>query len=178
MADDLTVLFVGYQAPGTLGALIRDGAPRVRIHGEEIKSRRASAPSIPIPAMPTATSWSTGRGRLLPDLGSALLVHGEPDAVEGPADASVAGLERTRIVAPELDQAFGSTSATAAGRPSRRRLPHAPPGAAAGQRRVTGTMTMPHAARSTHRAPAGSRRPPTPEIAERSATTDRRPSNR
>jgi metallo-beta-lactamase family protein len=104
---DSTVLFVGYQAPGTLGALIRDGAPRVRIHGEEInvKARIRAIDSYSGHAdRDELVEWARP---LLPTLGSALLVHGEPEAVRGLADSlSGAGLERTRIHAPSLDQAF------------------------------------------------------------------------
>lgn len=104
---DSTVLFVGYQAPGTLGALVRDGAPRVRIHGEEINVK-ARIRAI------DAYSGHADRDELvewvrplLPTLGSALLVHGEPDAVRGLADGlTAAGLERPRMLAPDLDQAF------------------------------------------------------------------------
>ena len=104
---DSTVLFVGYQAPGTLGALIRDGAPRVRIHGEEIdvKARIRAIDAYSGHAdRDELVQWARP---LLPTLGSALLVHGEPDAVRDLADSlSASGLERPRILAPELDQAF------------------------------------------------------------------------
>jgi len=104
---DSTVLFVGYQAPGTLGALVRDGAPRVRIHGEEVnvKARIRSIDAYSGHAdRDELVEWARP---LLPTLGSALLVHGEPDAVRGLADGlAAARLERPRIFAPDLDQAF------------------------------------------------------------------------
>jgi metallo-beta-lactamase family protein len=104
---DSTVLFVGYQAPGTLGAVIRGGAPTVRIHGEEVRVK-ARIRSI------DAYSGHADRDELvawtrpmLMRLGTALLVHGEPNSMDGLADALVrAGLPRERIAAPELDQAF------------------------------------------------------------------------
>jgi metallo-beta-lactamase family protein len=105
--SDATVLFVGYQAPGTLGALIRDGSPRVRIHGEEIdvKARIRTIGAYTGHAdRDELVDWARP---LLPDLGSALLVHGEPAAARGLAEAlGAAGLAADRIVAPELDQSF------------------------------------------------------------------------
>lgn len=104
---DSTALFVGYQAPGTLGALIREGAPRVRIHGEEInvKARIRTIDAYSGHAdRDELVAWAR---ELLPRLGSALLVHGEPDAAQGLADSlAAAGLEPHRILVPELDQAF------------------------------------------------------------------------
>lgn len=104
---DSTVLFVGYQAPGTLGALIRDGVRRVRIHGEEIdvKARiRAISAYSGHADRDELVEWARP---LIPALGSALLVHGEPDSARGLADSlSAAGLDSARIRAPDLDQAF------------------------------------------------------------------------
>ena len=104
---DSTVLFVGYQAPGTLGAIIRSGAPRVRIHGEEVNVKAR------IRAM-DAYSGHADRDELvqwaqptLEGLGTALLVHGEPEPAQGLATALAnAGLERRRILTPQLDEAF------------------------------------------------------------------------
>ena len=104
---DSTVLFVGYQAPGTLGAVIRGGAASVRIHGEEVRVK-ARIRSI------DAYSGHADRDELVAwtrpmmgRLGTALLVHGEQNAIDGLADALVrAGLPRNDIAAPELDQRF------------------------------------------------------------------------
>ncbi|MFI5000158.1 MAG: MBL fold metallo-hydrolase RNA specificity domain-containing protein [Reyranellales bacterium] len=102
-----TVLFVGYQAPGTLGALIRGGAKHVRIHGEEVRVK-ARIRSI------DAYSGHADRDELvdwarpmLAELGTALLVHGEQHSIDGLADAlALAGLSRERIAVPSLDQRF------------------------------------------------------------------------
>ena len=80
---------------------------QVRIHGEEVNVK-ARIRAI------DAYSGHADRDELvawarpaLSALGSALLVHGEPDAVSVLAEAlAAAGLERPRIMAPELDQAF------------------------------------------------------------------------
>lgn len=104
---DSTVLFVGYQAPGTLGAFIREGAPRVRIHGEEIdvKARIRAIDAYSGHAdRDELVQWAQP---LLAELGSMLLVHGEPNAAAGLADSlAAAGLERARIATPSLDQAY------------------------------------------------------------------------
>lgn len=104
---DATILFVGYQAPGTLGALIRGGAAQVRIHGEEVRVKAR---------IRTVDAYSGHADRdglvdwarpMLAELGSALLVHGEPDAVAGLGGAlEGAGLARRRISTPTLDQGF------------------------------------------------------------------------
>ena len=104
---DSTVLFVGYQAPGTLGALIRGGAAQVRIHGEEVRVK-ARIRSIDAYSGHADRDELVGWARpLLDGLGTALLVHGEPTAIEGLAEAlSQAGLTRARIAVPTLDQCF------------------------------------------------------------------------
>lgn len=104
---DSTVLFVGYQAPGTLGALIREGAAQVRIHGEEVrvKARIRSLDAYSGHAdRDELVAWARPMFR---ELGTALLVHGEPGSMEGLAEALTrAGLPRGRIVVPALDQRF------------------------------------------------------------------------
>lgn len=103
-----TVLFVGYQAPGTLGALIRDGTPSVRIHGEELHVK-ARIRTLDV------YSGHADRGELVQwarptfaTLGSLLLVHGEPESMVALGEAAAgAGMDRGRILTPRLDEAFG-----------------------------------------------------------------------
>lgn len=104
---DSTVLFVGYQAPGTLGALIRDGTPSVRIHGEEVRVK-ARIRSLDVYSghadRDELVEWAAP---VFGALGTLMLVHGEPDSIEALRDAAVgSGLERARILAPQIDQDF------------------------------------------------------------------------
>jgi metallo-beta-lactamase family protein len=104
---DSTILFVGYQAPGTLGSIILRGAPRVRIHGEEIavkaRIRRIEAYSGHADR-DDLVEWARP---MLGNLGTALLVHGEEDGLRGLAAAlEAAGVAPARIRIPRLDQRF------------------------------------------------------------------------
>jgi len=73
-----TVLIVGYQAPGTLGRLLLDGVPAVRIMGEEIRVR-AQIREIDIYSAHADQSelveWIKARQ---PVAGAIILTHGEP----------------------------------------------------------------------------------------------------
>jgi metallo-beta-lactamase family protein len=77
-----TVLFVGYQAPGTRGRLILDGAPVVKIHGVEV----AVGAHV---AIVHSMSAHADQSEILRWIGSfkrpprrTFLVHGEPAALE------------------------------------------------------------------------------------------------
>jgi len=81
-----TVLFVGHQAVGTRGQLLRDGARTIKIHGEMVPVR-AQIRTI------EAFSGHADSGEILRWLGAfkappkmTFIVHGEPDASKALAD--------------------------------------------------------------------------------------------
>ncbi len=91
-----SVLFVGYQAAGTRGRLLVDGAPAVRIHGQEVvvRARIAKVDSM---------SAHADRSELLRWLATAssmprqlALVHGEP----GPMDELKAAISKRFGIEP------------------------------------------------------------------------------
>jgi len=102
---EATVLLVGYQAPGTLGRILQQGAARVRIHGEEIEVR-ARIRTLDV------YSGHADRGGLLDWLEERqgvtrglFLVHGEAGARESIRQALVAkGWDAARIHLPDLDE--------------------------------------------------------------------------
>jgi len=104
---DSTVLFVGYQAPGSLGRIIQSGERRVRIHGEEIKvnARIRSIESFSAHAdQGELVAWVRDR---LPVRKRIFLTHGEPDAmVAFRLKLAEIGCDPEHVIAPALDDRF------------------------------------------------------------------------
>jgi metallo-beta-lactamase family protein len=101
-----TVLFVGFQAAGTLGRAILDGAPRVRISGHDVAVRAqvrhidsysAHADRDDIHA------WISAR---IPITGSLFLTHGEVGALEALRRDSQAQNAAASIITPEIGERY------------------------------------------------------------------------
>lgn len=104
---ETTVLLSGFQAVGTLGRLLADGANRVTIEGEEIRVR-ASIKMLDVYSGHADArgleAWALARR---PIAGSVFMAHGEPHAVEGLRERLVAaGFPADQLVAPRLDETF------------------------------------------------------------------------
>ncbi|MBE3587732.1 MAG: MBL fold metallo-hydrolase, partial [Thermoanaerobacteraceae bacterium] len=79
---ECTVLFVGYQASGTKGRKIKDGAKFVRIHGEEIFVRAAVRSIDSYSAHADQEDLLDWVGHLRRPPIRVFLVHGEPGPIE------------------------------------------------------------------------------------------------
>jgi metallo-beta-lactamase family protein len=102
-----TVLLIGYQAPGTLGRLLQDGAPRVKLMGEEIEVK-ARVRKLEIYSghgdRDDLRDWVKAR---LPIHRGLFLVHGETAALAAMRENVLSlGLAPERVILPDLDQRF------------------------------------------------------------------------
>jgi metallo-beta-lactamase family protein len=102
--SDSTLLFVGFQTAGTLGRTILDGAPRVRISGEDV-AVRLRVRQI------DSYSAHADRGELLdwirgrqPIAGTLFLTHGEEAALAALATALEKELPAVRV--PEIGESY------------------------------------------------------------------------
>lgn len=113
---DSTILFVGYQAEGSLGRVILEGAPRVRISGRDVRVRAQIRRIDSYSAHADQSElldWIAARG---PISGSLFLDHGEREAIAQLRTlAETKGLAPT-VVVPEI----GETYELNAGVPARR----------------------------------------------------------
>lgn len=122
---DATVLLPGYQAAGTLGRYLAEGAKAVKVQGEDImvRARIRSLDVYSGHADQTAlVGWAAARA---PVAGSVFLVHGEPEGLAGLREAlAAAGVPADRLATPALDEAYRLTRVTAtAGEGGRRIAP-------------------------------------------------------
>jgi metallo-beta-lactamase family protein len=88
--DRNTILFVGYQAVGTRGRLIRDGGKFTRMHGEDIPVKAHVASFDSMSAHADANEIMRWLGNFTKPPALTCLVHGEP----GPMDTLKARIER------------------------------------------------------------------------------------
>lgn len=109
-----TVLIPGFQASGTLGRLLVEGARQVKIQGDDI-AVRARIRSLDVYSghadAAGLAAWAVARG---PVAGEVFLAHGEPDALEAlRARLTAKDFAPERVVIPDLDGRFTLTRARA-----------------------------------------------------------------
>jgi metallo-beta-lactamase family protein len=102
-----TVLISGYQAAGTLGRILQEGATEVTIQGEpvQVRARVRSLDVYSAHADACALeAWVKARG---PVAGEVFLLHGEAAGRAALKDRLVAaGMPADRIQRPEMDESF------------------------------------------------------------------------
>ncbi|MBK6411631.1 MBL fold metallo-hydrolase [Sphingopyxis sp.] len=111
-----TILFVGYQAEGSLGRIIVDGATRVRLSGEDIAVRAQICRIDSYSAhadQDDLLAWLDARQ---PIAGSLFLSHGEGPAIEALRHLTQSREYAATIVTP----AMGETYRLSAGKPAKR----------------------------------------------------------
>ena len=107
---ECTVLFVGYQSPGTLGHIITNGAKRVTIHGKECKVaadiRRLGNYSAHAD-QGELIEWVLERG---PVRGALFLNHGDDEARATMRNLlAEKGIDKSRVFTPVFDESFELT---------------------------------------------------------------------
>jgi metallo-beta-lactamase family protein len=111
---DSTILFVGFQAQGTLGRAILDGARRVRISGRDAVVRAAIRRIDSYSAHADRTElidWIKARQ---PIRGSLFLTHGEPTATGALREAF--GKKLASVIVPEIGEEYELAAAAPARR--------------------------------------------------------------
>lgn len=104
--EEGTVLLVGFQAAGTLGRILQDGASTVKIQGDEI-AVRARIRSIDVYSGHAdggeLADWLSARK---PIRHAVFLVHGEDQALAAMKARVAAVVGEERIFIPHIDSAF------------------------------------------------------------------------
>ncbi len=107
--DEGTVLLVGFQAQGTLGRILQDGARTVKIQGEEIVVRAAIRSIEAHSGHADATELVDWVAARKPIRSGLFLVHGEPVAIDGLKDRLSAAIPAATMITPSLDSGYRLT---------------------------------------------------------------------
>jgi metallo-beta-lactamase family protein len=108
--EQATVLFTGFQAEGTLGRILQNGARSIRIQGEEFQVRARIRSLDLYSGHADATElvqWIKDRLPLTHDL---FLVHGEEAAIDALATRLQGVVDPSHIQRPVLDESFELTA--------------------------------------------------------------------
>lgn len=104
---DATVLFVGFQAPGTLGSVIQGGAKEVRIHGNLVPVRAQIRTITNYSAHADHSELIEWVRERLPAHGAIFLTHGEDEGRIAMRDALIKiGMGGDQVIMPLLDDGF------------------------------------------------------------------------
>lgn len=110
-----TILFVGYQAPGTLGNIISGGASDVRIHGKEYKVRATIRKLGNYSAHADQSELIDWLVERQPVAGGVFLNHGDDEARKEMRNLLAGrGFARSRIHLPQFDESFELVAGTPA----------------------------------------------------------------
>lgn len=101
-----TVLFVGFQARGSLGRVILDGAKRVRISGKDINVRATIKRIESYSAHADRDELQAWIRARQPIRGGLFLSHGETEAVAALRDLMQGDAPTLRIVTPNIGERF------------------------------------------------------------------------
>lgn len=104
--DEATVLFTGFQAVGTLGRILQDGARSVRIQGEEFAVRARIRSLDLYSGHADGTELRDWIRERLPIRHQLFLVHGEEAAMQGLAARLEGIVDAHNVLRPELDASF------------------------------------------------------------------------
>ncbi|MBY3237765.1 MBL fold metallo-hydrolase [Rhizobium laguerreae] len=102
---ECTVLFVGFQAAGTLGRILQEGATDVRIQGEEIHVGARMATLDAYSGHADASELDAWIAEREPIRNAIFLVHGEKSAREA-MSARLPKPVSAKVVCPSLDEAY------------------------------------------------------------------------
>jgi metallo-beta-lactamase family protein len=102
--NDATVLLVGYQAPGTLGHLLENGVPAVKIYGEDLRVKAAIRKIDVYSGHADGNQLVEWVKQRLPVKSAIFLTHGEEESLEALRDGlEKEGVPPERIIVPQLD---------------------------------------------------------------------------